>query len=284
MLLKNMKHFILFILLLTLPLSVLAENMKGPLFYTEAGKGETLILIHAFPFDHHLWRRQQEELKNYFHVITVDLWGFGYSGSASDDGSAVTMETYADEIKQVLDELNIHQAIIGGESMGGYVGLAFLKKYPDRVSGLVLSDTQCIADTEEQKAAREASAIDVIEHGSDNLITNFLPKALSPHASYEDRLAVRRMMISQEPMAIAAAIRGMALREDTCSLLGETKLPVLILSGDQDAIISLKQGEMMHKLAKNSHFIVMKNAGHLSNLEAADQWNIAVIRMFSQQK
>ena len=152
------------------------------------------------------------------------------------------MNDYADEIKQVMDELNIKQAIVGGESMGGYVQASFSQKlFRIEFPGLVLSDTQCIADNDEQKATRETAAVDVMTHGSDNLITNFLPKALSPHASFEDRLEVRRMMISQEPSAIASALRGMGLREDTSSVLADTKIPVLILSGDLDAIISLKQ-------------------------------------------
>lgn len=278
---KIQKILLLLFILITLPATVLANNkQKAPLFYTESGKGDTLVLVHAFPFDHHLWRPQQDELKNYFHVVMIDLWGFGYSGSLNDDGSAINMTDYADEVKQVLDELNIKKAIIGGESMGGYVALAFLKKYPDSVSGLILSDTQAVADNKDQQAARESAALDVLLNGSDNLIRNFLPKALSPHATLEDRLAVRRMMISQEPVSIASALRGMGQREDTSDVLAATDIPVLILSGDQDAVISLRQGEIMHKLAKNSHFYVLKNAGHLSNLEAPEAWNKAVVKMF----
>lgn len=60
--------------------------------YTEIGQGEPLVLIHAFPTDQQLWVPQQEGLKQYFRVITLDLWGFGPSGGT--DGQAVAMTDY----------------------------------------------------------------------------------------------------------------------------------------------------------------------------------------------
>jgi len=93
--------------------------------YQEKGNGTPLVLIHAFPTGKHLWDPQLNALSARFHVITLDLWGFGES--ASTDGDTVGMDKYADEVKQLLDQLHIQKAIIGGESMGGYVALEVLK-------------------------------------------------------------------------------------------------------------------------------------------------------------
>jgi pimeloyl-ACP methyl ester carboxylesterase len=125
-------------------------------------------------------------LAPYFRVITIDLWGFGHS--AATDGKAVTMTDYADEVKTLLNQLHIQKAIVGGESMGGYIALAFLDKYPDSVQGLVLSDTQVTADSQEAKVKREKMAIDVLAHGSETLIRDFMPKALSPMASEQIKM------------------------------------------------------------------------------------------------
>lgn len=245
---------------------------------TDVGKGEPLVLIHAFPTDERLWEAQRNGLKNKFRVITLDLRGFGQAGKVN--GQAVTMEDYAKDVKQWLDNLKIQKAIIGGESMGGYVALAFFEKYPERVSGLVLSDTQSIADNEETKAKREASAVDVLQHGTTQFITNFLPKALSAQAGDETRHYLQQILDSQSATAIASALRGMALRADRSSLLANTQLPVLIITGDQDKLISPEQSENMHKLARNSKLVTIVNAGHLSSLEQPEQWNRAVVEMF----
>jgi len=248
--------------------------------YTDVGLGKPLVLIHAFPTDLRLWDPQQENLKKHFRVISLDLWGFGQSSPVNEE--AVTMTECADELNDLLNQLKISNAVIGGESMGGYIALAFLEKYPDKVKGLVLSDTQSIADSEETKAKREATAIDVLENGTENFINNFLPKALSPNASEETKLFLRNILESEAAAAIASASRGMALRPDTSDVLAHSALPILIITGDQDILINPDQSRNMHSLAKNSQLIILKNAGHLSSLEQPEQWNESVINMFSK--
>lgn len=250
--------------------------------YTDVGQGEPLVLIHAFPTDERLWEPQRAGLKKNFRVITLDLSGFGKSSSV--DSQAVTMTDYADEVKQLLEQLQINKAIIGGESMGGYIALVFFEKYPDSVSGLILSDTQSIADNDETKAKREETAIDVLEHGTAKLISGFMPKALTPEASNQTRRFLQNILESQSSTAVASALRGMAQRSDTSNLLSNTQLPILIITGEQDALISPQQSQNMHQLAKNSKLVTIADAAHLSSLEKPEQWNQAVIEMFYNVK
>jgi pimeloyl-ACP methyl ester carboxylesterase len=276
----NIISSILCLLIMTSAFAMTFYTSKNKFIsYTDLGLGKPLVLIHAFPTDLRLWNPQQENLKKHFRVISLDLWGFGQSSPV--DGQAVTMTDYADEVSHLLDQLQIKKAIIAGESMGGYVALAFLEKYPDRVDGLVLSDTQSISDNDETKAKREATAIDVLENGTSVFINNFLPKALSPNASQQTKLFLRNILESQTATAIASASRGMARREDTSNVLTHSMLPILIITGDQDLLINPDQSRNMHLLARNSRLIILNNAGHLSSLEQPLQWNDAVINMFS---
>lgn len=250
-------------------------------YYKEAGKGEPLVLIHAFPTDHRLWKPQLDALSSHFHVIVLDLKGFGSSDKT--DGQAVTMTTYADQVAELLDQLHIKKAIIGGESMGGYISLAFLKKYPEKVAGLILSNTTSNADTEEGKIKRETTAADVLTNGTQALINNFMSKALTPLASDETRAYLLSILKEQTPEGIASATRGMALREDQSEILAKTTIPILILSGDKDTLLLPEQSEKMKTLAKNSQFILIANAAHLSNLEQPEIWNKAVIDFFNKK-
>ena len=266
-------------LILIAPL-LFAGNKTMSISYTDVGNGKPIVLIHAFPTDQRLWKPQQDSLKSHFRVITLDLRGFGQSQTTNGDAS--TMTAYADEVKQLLDHLHIKKAIIGGESMGGYITLAFLQKYPDAVDGLILSDTQAIADTQEIKDKREANARDVLEHGTLNSINGFMTKALSANASDATKKYLRNILDSQPATAMASALRGMALRTDTSSLLANTTLPVLIITGDQDVLVSPQQSTNMHALAKNSKLVVIPNAGHLSSLEQSEKWNEAVTVFYSK--
>ena len=250
--------------------------------YTDTGTGTPLVLIHAFPTDKKLWEPQVAGLKKSFRVITLDLWGFGQSRKVN--GSAVQMSQYADEVKQLLDQLHIHQAIIGGESMGGYVALSFLAKFPERVSGLILSDTQSIADSPEAEAKREAAALDILEHGNSHFIQGFMTKALSPKASIELKQTLQAILVAQSPEAMASGLRGMALRGDESQVLSHSTLPILILTGEADTLISPQQSRDMHALAINSKLVVIPEAGHLSSFEQSAAWNEAVIAAFSPSR
>lgn len=283
---KNMFHFYCFIsigvFLFSKPLfaSTLAiPQLNQFISYTDIGRDKPLVLIHAFPTDQRLWQPQQEDLKEYFRVITLDLWGFGESSHV--DGKAISMAEYADEVKQLLDYLKIDSAIIAGESMGGYIALAFLDKYPYQTRGLVLSNTQSVADSEETKVIREKTALDVLENGTDNLIDGFLAKALSAESSEQTRAYLRHILSIQKSTAIASALRGMALRSDSSVLLSRTTLPILIITSEMDKVIPPQQSIDMHALAKNSQLIILPSSGHLSNLEQSTQWNQALIDFFA---
>lgn len=248
------------------------------IYYTDVGDGAPLILIHAFPTGQRLWDVQQEKLKKYFRVITLDLWGFGQSSKV--DGNAITMEEYAKEVKLLMDHLRIKNAIIGGESMGGYIALAMLQKYPDQVDSLILSNTQAIADNADAKASREATAKAILANGTENLVDSFITKALFANANQQTKTFLRQILSVQPATAMASALRGMSQRQDTSSVLKNSSRKILIITSDQDMVIPPQQSDNMHALAKNSKLVVIKNAGHLSSLEQADAWNQAVINMF----
>ncbi len=262
------------IALLLITTTTFAASKHQITSYTDVGNGKAIVLIHAFPTDQRLWQPQQQILKSHYRVITLDLPGFGKAETT--DGSAITMTEYADQVKQLLTRLQINKAIIGGESMGGYIALAFLQKYPESVEGLILSDTQAIADTAEMKEKREASARDVLEHGTTNLVNSFMARALSNTASDETKNYLRTIVKEQSTTGIASALRGMALRHDTSDALAKTSIPVLIMYGEQDTLISTQESDNMHALAKNSQLFIIKDAGHLSSLEQPQQWNAAV--------
>lgn len=225
--------------------------------YSAVGSGEPIVLIHAFPTDKELWLPQQAGLQKYFHIIAIDLWGFG--GSSLLPKKTIGMTDYADEVNELLDHLHIQKAIIGGESMGGYVSLAFLEKYPEKVNGLILSDTESIADTEKNK--HEAMAADVLKTGTGPLIKEFMPETLTPNVSKTTYEFLENIMKRQSRYAMAAALRGIAERKDRSDVLAKTTLPILILTGDSDVVIPPVQSKNMHKLAKNSKLIIIKNSG-----------------------
>lgn len=107
-----------------------------------------------------------------------------------------------------------------------------------------------------------------------------MAKALSPDAPEKTKMFLKYILGQQDKMAIASALRGIALRNDTSKLLANSSLHILILSGENDMLISLQQSQSMHALAKNSKLVVIPKAGHLSSLEQPHSWIWSVVDMF----
>src|SRR5215212_9569077 len=147
-----------------------AQISTGELSYLDRGAGLPVLLVHGFPLDHTMWNAQIEALGNHLRVIAPDLRGFGQSPlGAVDPIHGITMERYADDLAEFLDQLNLgpdQPIVFIGLSMGGYIAWQFVRKYSSRLRALGLLDTRAVADTEEASAGRLKMADNVAEWGS----------------------------------------------------------------------------------------------------------------------
>lgn len=251
------------------------------LAYTEAGSGPPVVLIHGYPFNRTLWTEQVAALSNNYRIVVPDLRGFGESKCA--EGPA-TMTRMAQDVSQLMDELEISRAVIGGLSMGGYVALAFYQQFPSRVRALVLADTRSQADTEEAKQTRAQQAQKALAEGMAGIADAMLPKLLTPETVSKRPEVVKRirdMMLKTKPEGAAAALLGMAERDDQTELISRIDLPTLILVGREDVITPVPDSEMMHSRIVGSQLVVIENAGHVSNLERAEEFSDALAAFLS---
>ena len=245
--------------------------------YTDTGIGSPVVLIHGYPFNRSLWSEQITALSNSYRVIAPDLRGFGETDPSA---GPVTMNRMAQDVAELMDQLQIPQAVIGGLSMGGYVALAFYKQFPSRVRCLILADTRAQADTEEAKQTRAQQAEKALSQGMAGIADAMLPKLLTPDTVSKRPEIVKRvrdMMLKTKPEGAASALTGMAEREDQTPLLSQISAPTLILVGVEDAITPVADSEKMHRAIPNSRLIVLENAGHVSNLERTERFNDAFL-------
>ena len=250
--------------------------------YTDAGAGRPVVLIHGYPFNRSLWNEQIAALSESCRVIAPDLRGFGESDS-SDEPS--TMNRMAQDIAALLDHLGIPRATMGSLSMGGYVTFAFYKQFPSRVRALILADTRAQADTEEGKQTRAQQAEKALAEGMAGIADAMLPKLLTPETVSKRPEIVKRvrdMMLKTKPDGAAAALRGMAERDDQTSLLSKITVPTLILVGAEDAITPVADSETMNQKIAGSRLVVLENAGHVSNLERTEKFNEALLDFLSE--
>lgn len=110
-----------------------------PIAYEVQGSGEpTLVFIHGWSSDGRYWRGQLPHFSQNHRVITLDLAGHGHSGLGRD---AYTMPAFGEDVKAVMDDLEVERAILIGHSMGGPVSVEAARLMPERVIGIVGVDT-----------------------------------------------------------------------------------------------------------------------------------------------
>jgi len=249
-------------------------NINGiSIDYRDQGSGVPVVFIHAFPLNQTMWDLQLSTLQNSFRVITIDLRGFGRSDVPPGPYS---MTQIADDVRALLYHLDIHRATLVGLSMGGYISLAFLRKYPRIVRALVLADTRATADTPEARERRLISADKAEREGARAIADDMVPMLLG-HTSLDSRpdvvRRVRKMIEGNAPQGIAAAQRGMSERVDSTTLLTQLELPCQVIVGSEDVLTPLSEAENLHRGIKGARFNVINRAGHLSNLEQPKEFN-----------
>src|SRR3954451_634702 len=208
------------------------------LAYDDHGIGQPILFLHAFPLNRSMWEGEIATLlqEERYRLVALDWRGFGESDISTD---VSTMEMFADDVAALMDILGIQNAILCGLSMGGYAAFAFLRKYPQRVKGLILADTRPGADTAEGRANRENVAHVAETQGTGAIANLQLPKLISEntrqqHPEVEAR--IRQMINAATPQGIAAPSRGMPQRADSTDLLAAITCPTLVLVGEQDIL------------------------------------------------
>ncbi len=242
-----------------------------------------LLLIHGFPHDHTVWDLQVSGLREEADLIVPDLRGFGV-GKKEYVPDVMGMETYAADLKELLDERGIDRAVICGLSMGGYVAMAFMELFPDRVKALILCNTKASADDDEAKQGRYKVAEQAFDPGVPVIARAMIPKMLSEKTRKEREPIARtiEMMMARQPeKAVAAAAQGMAIRPDRRKWLENIRVPTLIISGSKDELMDASTAKELQKGITGSDLEVIDGASHLSNIDSPDQFNEVVIRFLS---
>lgn len=237
-------------------------NIDGThIAFERRGRGTPLVLLHGYPLDRAIWNEVVPMLEADFDLIMPDMRGFGQSDVMEADRSIMA---YASDVAGLLERLGIRKAHVAGHSMGGYVALAFARTYPRRTAGLGLISSQELADNEERKAARHASAEQVVRDGVDGVVEAMTPK-LSPNAEVQS--LVRSIISRQRPMGLAVALDAMAGRPDSTEMLKSFSGPSVIIHGTMDELIPVERAREMRRLLPTAHYLELTGVGHMPMLE-----------------
>lgn len=236
-----------------------------------------LVLLHAFPLTSAIYAAQRRDLADVAEVRTPDLRGSGNTplGTASPD-----LDVLADDVARLLDERDVERAVVGGTSMGGYVAMAFVRRHPQRLAGLVLANTKAEADPPEAAANRRRIA-DLVERDQSVRVLHdeVEPKLLGAttrSARPNITADVHALVASADPSAVAWAQRAMAGRPDSLQTLAGCRVPALVIAGEEDELMPPGSGPAMAEALSGAQLERLPEAGHLACLESPTAWSDAV--------
>ncbi|HXG88108.1 MAG TPA: alpha/beta fold hydrolase [Vicinamibacterales bacterium] len=237
-----------------------------------------LVLIHAFPLGAAMWEGQVKALPEGWRLLAPDLRGFGGSTLPEVDNHPA-MADYAADVTDLLSELGIESAVIGGCSMGGYVAFAVMRAAPGLAKALILVDTRATADTSEGRANRRGMLALLDREGASGVAREMMPKLLGK-TSIDQRQdlepLVRRFIKQQSPAAVRGAINRMMERPDSTAVLQNLTIPTLIIVGEEDTLTPPDDARKMQASYPSSELVVLARTGHLPSLEQPDAFNAAV--------
>jgi pimeloyl-ACP methyl ester carboxylesterase len=239
-----------------------------------AGSGPPLVLLHGFIADSRAWRRQIEEFSRDFDLIAWDAPG---CGASSDPGEDFSMAEFADCLAGLLGELGVEAAHLCGLSWGGTMALEFYRRHPARVRSLILADSYAgWTGSLGEEAAKErlARCLRESEMAPGDWVPHWVPHAFSDGAPQGLLNELQTIMWDFHPVGFRAMSRAVA--GDFREILPNVKVPTLLIWGDDDKRSPLSCGEAMREAIPGARLVVIPNAGHVSNMEQPEAFNVAV--------
>jgi len=243
------------------------------LVFEDQGIGDVVVFIHGQPFNRSMWNYQSQVFSKTNRLIIPDLRGYGESATTEP---MVLLDELALDIIYLLNELDIPEAVFVGLSMGGQIAFEIYRLAPHLVKGLVLADTDAKAEDTTSYLNRKALAKRLLTDGMGKYTIENIGNYLCENTFHTKQEVVdhlSEMMTSTDAAGAAAVQLGRAERRDHSAILSNIDFPTLLIVGDQDVFTPVATAGYMQARISGAELSIIKNAGHMPNMEQPEQFN-----------
>jgi len=266
-----------------------AESLK--IGYRESGAGPAIVFLHGIGSSSEGWDAQLADFGKTHRAVAWDAPGYGGSGDL--DPLAPSASDYADALAGLLDALGIERATLVGNSLGALMAASFARRYPKRVTALVLSDAAAghgKLDEEERNEKLMQRLDDVAELGPAGMAEKRVGKLLGSKAATGARNAALRVMSRIRPRGYAQAARMLSSGDIFAELAG-CRAPALVVCGAEDQVTPPESnrkiaaafgGAAIGGAAIGARFELIEGIGHLPYIEAPERFNALVAAFLSK--
>lgn len=235
------------------------------LHYTDNGEGHPLVFLHGFCEDSRIWQDFIPHFLPSYRVICPDLPGAGKSPLSESN-----LESWADELWALLDQIGAKKPLLIGHSLGGYTALAMAEKRKE-LSGLILFHSSSFADNNERIQSRVRNIRFIREHGVTPFVQQLIPSLFAPEHKPKDYRFALKIATEQKKEGLISALEAMKVRPERSHILARAGFPVMVLSGLMDSILSVDDQARIASWPAQCQFSVLRNSGHMGFLEEPEE-------------
>lgn len=240
--------------------------------FRRAGDGPPLVLLHGIYGDSRYWLPQLDALSDEFTVVAWDAPG---AGDSDDPPESYGFAEYAECLARLVRELGLGRPNVCALSYSGGIALELYRRHRDLPATLILVGAYAgwagslPADAVERRLRRALAQAD---RGGKAAARDFVPELFAeraPDQLVENAIA---MSASFHPAGLRVMARASAAA-DLREVLPEVSVPTLVIHGREDRRSPLEVSEALHAGIPGSRLAVVEGAGHMTNLEAPDEFN-----------
>lgn len=251
---------------------------ETPMHVADSERGDKcVVLLHGYLESMIVWDEFVSLLTPHFRVVTLDLPGHGIS---LVKGEVHTMEYLADCVGQTMEALGIERYSVVGHSMGGYVSLAMLDKYSDRLDSVTLLSSTTTRDTDE-KCDRRRREIELVKAGKKSMMARLVPHAgFAPQnvKRLKDRVEdMEELILITEDEGVIAILGGMIERKDRDEQLRNSPVRHMFIFGRHDFYIPNEVAEELERTHPEARTTWLSESGHMGFIEESEKCAQAII-------
>lgn len=248
----------------------IAFSNDSSVYYERHGSGPAVLFVHGSGGHHAAWWQQVAELRERYTVVTVDLRGFGNSGTVDPE---VDSTEFPDDILAVLDTEDLYDVMLVGQSIGAAAALRAALSRPERVSGVVLAHS--LGGINHPELA-ELVAADRAEAVKLPVIDRLLTTEFQKHQPARTFLFQQMGTFN---IAKMADLRNLGVGGPTLEEVAASTVPVCFLAGENDAVMRPPTVRRAHELIPGSRLELVPDAPHSMYWEAPELFNAAIVRI-----
>ncbi|MEM7564596.1 MAG: alpha/beta hydrolase [Pseudomonadota bacterium] len=235
--------------------------------YSIEGSGPALYLVHGIGARKSTWNAIVDGLKDQFTCVSYDLRGHGDSPVLP---TPYTLDDLVEDLEALRQKLGHEQIHVAGHSLGGMIGPAYARAYPDRTLSVGLLSTAA-GRTEDDRAKLKAVGDAMEQNGIAETLGTFVARWFTDAfiEAHPEAIEARLQQVKETPADVFLSVFWIYATTEMAPWLNEITCPCLVLTGEFDGGCNPRLNQFMHEQLPHSKLVILDNLKHSLMIEAS---------------